>query len=65
MLFQAMYRRPTWQLFQLVLICAPHCKKNVSKLKKYPQTWKFRGLENMVHAKNLQELGMLKSGKDG
>lgn len=65
MLFQVMYRRPTWQLFQLVLIYAPHCKKNISRLKKDLQVWKFRGLENMGREKNLKELGMLKSGKDG
>lgn len=34
MLFQVMYRRHTWQLFQLVLICAPHSKKNIGRLKK-------------------------------
>lgn len=65
MLFQVTYRRPTWQLFQLDLICAPHCKKNISRLKKDLQAWRCRGLENMGHEKNLKELGMLKSGTDG
>lgn len=63
-LFQVIYRRPTWQLLQLALICAPHCKKNISRLKKDFQAWKFRGLKNMGHEKTLKDLDMLKSERD-